>query len=157
MSNTETNPIETEAPADGVAGQDASEPADPWKAVSKFAHEHPAVVIAGGIATGLLVGALIPRRTIRNVSRRAVELAELAGAAGLTLGEQARRKAEAAGADLRERGAAVAERAAERIETYGEAAAERAERILDSAEQAAGKAGKIIADKASELKSRVQR
>jgi hypothetical protein len=112
------------------------------KAVVDFAREHPGLVVAGGVALGLVAGALLSRGTGRRLAQHALTLAEVAGAAGITLGKQAMDKAEDAGEGLRRGGEALAERAgrlAGPAEDAVDNASEAAHRLLRKAVELAGK------------------
>lgn len=63
--------------------------ADSAGKVVSFVKAHPVAVIAGGIAAGVVVSALLPRRSSRKVLGKALKLAELAGAASMLVGEGA--------------------------------------------------------------------
>ena len=69
--------------------------------LSTLAGEYPLLTIAGGIATGVLIAALLPRSIGRKLSRRTVALATIAGELGLTYGKQALDAANEAGRDAR--------------------------------------------------------
>ena len=88
MPNKEKHPMNDPLPA-----------GEPPESLADLAREHPGLVLAGGLAVGLLVGALIPRRKGGQLLRNAASLAAVAGELALALGEQTREKAE----DARER------------------------------------------------------
>lgn len=67
---------------------------EPPETLADLAREHPGLVLAGGLAVGLLVGALIPRRKGGRLLRNAASLAAVAGELALAFGEQTREKAE---------------------------------------------------------------
>lgn len=69
---------------------------EPPESLADIAREHPGLVLAGGLAVGLLVGALIPRRKGGRLLRNAASLAAVAGELALAFGEQTREKAEGA-------------------------------------------------------------
>ena len=52
---------------------------EPPESLADLAREHPGLVLAGGLAVGLLVGALIPRRKGGRLLRNAASLAAVAG------------------------------------------------------------------------------
>ena len=113
------------------------------KSVVDFVREHPGMVVAGGVALGLIAGALLaPRGSGRKLARRAMSLAEVAGTASVALGRQARDRAEDAGDDLRRQGEALAAKAGKLAEPAEEAidnASEAAHRLLRKAVELAGK------------------
>lgn len=112
------------------------------KAVADFARDHPGMVIAGGVALGLVAGGLLSRGTGRKLARHALTLAEAAGTAGLALGRQAVERAEDAGSGLRRQGEAIAEKAGRLAAPAEEAvdnAGEAAQRLLRKAVELAGK------------------
>lgn len=115
---------------------------EPGKAVVDFVREHPGAVIAGGVALGLIAGALLSRGSSRKLARHALTLIEIAGTAGLALGRQAVERAEDAGSELRRQGGALAERAGKLAAPAEEAvdnAGEAAQRLLRKAIDLAGK------------------
>ena len=132
-------------------------------AVTEFVRDHPVLVVAGGVAAGLLVGALIPRRTGKAIVKRSSKLADLIGAAAVSLGEDAAHRASSAGTQLRKgshvvadkaedwtaialHGASVfAQSAAQNLSKLSEAAAERAEALGEVAADQVGKAGQEAA------------
>lgn len=69
---------------------------EPPESLADLAREHPGLILAGGLAVGLLVGALIPRRKGGRLLRNAASLAAVAGELALMLGEQTREKADGA-------------------------------------------------------------
>lgn len=153
MSETDPDIIPEDLPEEEPAEAAEARGRDRIAAATGFVREHPGLTIAGGIAVGLIIGALLPKGRGRKLARRAVQLAEVAGASGLAFGRHARDRVESAGSSLRERGSA----AADRLAGYGETATEQAERFIDTAEQVAAKAGRDIARRAMELKSRIRR
>lgn len=64
--------------------------AEPTKRFSDFVREHPGAFIAGGVALGVVLGALFPRKAGSNVAKRALALAATAGELGLAASRQAR-------------------------------------------------------------------
>lgn len=136
---------------------------DSQRAVSSFVQDHPLLTVAGGIAVGLLAGALLPRRAGQRMARRSMELAEMAGAVGTLFGRQALERAETATRDLRKQSELLAGQAEKfgkatsgRIEKFGHVTKGRAERLAMPAEQTASSVGRRIAAKASALKSRIR-
>lgn len=112
------------------------------KAAVDFIREHPGLVIAGGVALGLVAGALLSRGSGRKLAGHALTLAEVAGAASLALGRQAVERAEDASSELRRQGGALAEKAGKLKAPAEEAvdnATEAAQRLLRKAIDLAGK------------------
>ncbi|WP_374412357.1 hypothetical protein [Novosphingobium colocasiae] len=95
-SATKVTPITPEAttPENALILSDKAEAAKEAVAettdkVVSFVKAHPVAVIAGGIAAGILVSALLPRRSGRKALGKALKLAEIAGAASMLVGEGA--------------------------------------------------------------------
>jgi hypothetical protein len=110
--------------------------------VSDFVRDHPGLVVAGGVALGLIAGAMLSRGSGRKLARHALTLAEMAGTAGLAFGKDALVRAEQAGGELRKQGEALAEKAGKLAEPGEEAmdnAGEAAQRLLRKAVELAGK------------------
>lgn len=160
MSKTD---LETTPQANGAEGVATPPSQGAVRATGDFVRDHPLLVVAGGIAIGAVVAALLPRGTGRRVARRAVQLAEVAGTASALLGSRAKDAASAAGEGLREQGGVLAEK----LERLGETASDRlgqarssaaplVERLIDPVENAALKAAEKVSKKASELRSRVR-
>lgn len=126
---------------------------NPARAVTDFVKEHPVLTVAGGVAVGVLVSALLPKGAARRAAGRAVTLAELAGAATAAFGRDAWDKAEDVGGELRERTAALGSAAAERAGRVREAAADRIAPAGDAASELVHR----IADAASDFAARVRR
>jgi hypothetical protein len=115
---------------------------DAGKAVVDFVREHPGLVVAGGVALGLVAGALLSRGGGRRLARHALTLAEVAGTASMALGRQAMERAEDAGSGLRRQGEVLAEKAGKLAGPAEEAvdtASEAAQRLLRKAVELAGK------------------
>jgi ElaB/YqjD/DUF883 family membrane-anchored ribosome-binding protein len=128
-------------------------------AVSDFVRDHPGWVVAGGVALGLVAGSLVARGSTRKLARRALTLAELAGAAGLALGKDAVDRAGEAGGSLRERGEAFIDRASGVLRERSDALADKAGKLAEPAEEtvdAAGEAAQRLLRKAVELAGRLR-
>jgi hypothetical protein len=152
--------------------------------LAEIAQDHPGLLLAGGLAAGLALGALLPRKPVRKAARGTAHLAEFFGAAGLALGRQAIGLAASTGSVLRSRSETAAERAeefgenaAEQLGRLGETVAERAEdlgegaieqlsrlgdaareqvrRVIGPADGAATRLGNHIAEKAAEVKAKL--
>lgn len=142
----------------------------PSEKIIAFVKEHPVLTVAGGIAAGIVVSALLPRKASRKLVGKAVNFAEAAGAATAMFGRETGEKAHALGQDARHKADELASRAARtgdaaaaRVEKYGlaamaaagalaRAATRRAEKLGDTATDK----GHRIADMASELKQRIK-
>lgn len=141
----------------------------PSDKVIAFVKRHPVLTVAGGIAIGVAVSALIPRKASRRFLGKAVDLAEAAGAASVVLGKQAGDKAHDVGTVARKQAFVFAHRAekagdvaAHSLEKYGLAAvaaasslgkatAKRASRFSDVAADAAQRLSEAAAEKAHSL------
>jgi hypothetical protein len=69
-------------PAQDHAAEDAA------SGIAGFVKDHPALVIAGGLALGLAAAALVPSSTRRRIARGTAAAASAASEAGLRLGKQ---------------------------------------------------------------------
>lgn len=141
----------------------------PSEKVIAFVKRHPVLTAAGGIAVGVAVSALLPRRFSRKLASRAVDLAEVAGSAGLVLGRKAGDKAHDLGIDARKQASKLAGRADKaselailNLEKYGLAAvgaasalgratARRASRLGDAAADTAGRIGDVAASRSTKV------
>ena len=112
-----------------VALPQRAEPATPSEKAVSFVKRHPVLTIAGGLAIGLAVSSLFPRRIGRKAVRRSLRLAETGAAAALSLGNEALERAEDGGAVARKKARVLAAQA----EKIGERAASRAERLSKKA------------------------
>ncbi|WP_395394777.1 hypothetical protein WBP07_05615 [Novosphingobium sp. BL-8A] len=127
----------------------ASETDSPSRKVIAFVKKHPVLVVAGGLAAGAVVSALLPRRVTRNAMSRTMEFAEAAGGAAMLLGRNASNKAHDLGIGAKREAGHIADRA----EKAGGLAAERLERYGLAALAAAGALGRATADKAEKVSS----
>lgn len=135
-----------------------------------FVKKHPVLTIAGGIAAGVAISALLPRKSGRKLARRATGLAEAAGAAAVMLGRETSEKAQHFGHDAKHKAEALAARAekaggvaAVNLEKVGLAALAAAtslgHKTARSAERIGASAANTshhLAEKAGELKQRVR-
>ncbi len=114
---------------------------DTGQAVANFVRDHPAIVVAGGVALGLIAGGLLSRGGIlsrgngRKLARQALTLAEVAGTAGLAFGRQAKERAGDAGEALAEQAGKLKGPAEDAVDHASEAA----HRLLRKAVELAGK------------------
>lgn len=138
----------------------------PSEKVIAFVKRHPVITVAGGVAVGIAVSALLPRRATRLVPRRAsrkllekaVDLAEVASAAGLVLGKQAGEKAHDVGVGARKQAYVFADKAEKasgiavlNLEKYGLAAVAAASALGRATAKRASKLGDVAADAAHRL------
>jgi hypothetical protein len=135
-----------------------------------FVKKHPVLTIAGGIAAGVAISALLPRKGGRKLARKAAGLAEAAGAAAVMFGRETSEKAHHLGHEARHKAEALASRAekaggaaAGNLEKVGLAALAAAsslgQRTARSAERISAGAVNTshhLAEKAGELKQRVR-
>ncbi|MFC0203377.1 hypothetical protein [Novosphingobium soli] len=153
----------------------------PSEKVIAFVKKHPVMTVAGGIAIGVAVSALLPRKASRRLLGKAVDLAEAAGAASAVFAHQAGDRAHDLGIDARKRASVfatkaekVGDRALINLEKYGLAAvgaasalgrttARRASRLSDAAADQANRLGDVAAVRSAKvlhmaegLKSRVK-
>jgi len=135
--------------------------------VASVVRDHPFLVIAGGIAVGVAIAALLPKRSnsaTGRLSRGARHLAEAAGAASLALGREVLEKGsharEAARDTGRDLGLMAKDRAAQagtQLRRQGEAALDRAEDALGAAGDASQKLLRKATELAGEIRGRVRR
>jgi hypothetical protein len=134
------------------------EPTTPSEKAVSFVKEHPVLTIAGGVAVGLVISALIPRSFGRRLASRALGFAEAGATAALALGQETLDKAEDGGVVARKKARVLArqaermgERAAARAEKLSAKAAARAERLGAAALGTASLWGHAAADRAEHL------
>jgi len=123
------------------------EPTTASEKVVAFAKEHPVLTVAGGVAVGLAISALIPRSFSRKLSKRAFALAEAGATAVFAYGQEALDKSEDAGVIARKKAGVLAGQA----ERLGERAVEKAEKISAAALSTAGVFGHAAAERAERL------
>ena len=122
---------------------------DPPETYRSLAAEYPWLSVAGGVALGLLAGALLPKGAGSKLGRRVVAAATIASELGLAFGKSARAKAEEAGRE----GAA---RLSDLGETVGEGAADLRQRATMAANRTRS-SGLKLAGQAIRLAARVRR
>lgn len=134
------------------------EPVTPSEKAISFVKRHPVLTVAGGLAVGLAVSALIPRSFSRRFAKRAFRYAEAGATAALAYGQNALDEAEHGGVVARKKARLIAsraeklsERAAIRAEKLGAKAAARAERLGIAALGTANAWGHAVADRAERL------
>lgn len=142
----------------------------PSEKVIGFVRKHPVLTVAGGLAAGLAISAMLPRKAGRRLAGRALTIAEAAGAAAMTFGRDTSGKVQNLGHDARHKAEDLATRAekaggvtAAQLEKYGLAAIAAASALGRAAVKRAEKVGHAaadkghqIADKAGELKQRIR-
>lgn len=127
--------------------------AGPPESYRSLAGEYPWLSVAGGLAVGLLVGALLPKGTARKVSRRAVGLATIAAELGIAFSKQAR----TAAGDVAHDGA---ERLGDLGHRFDDSTAELRTRARRSAGMALGSArsaGQTVVREALKLAARARK
>lgn len=143
MTTAETKIVpaaNSEASTNVVALPHRPEPVTNSEKALTFVKEHPMLTVAGGLAIGLLVNALIPRRANRGLSKRALRIAEAGAAAALSFGQDTLEKAEDGGVIARKKAKLFAKqteklggRAATRAEKLSAIAAAKAEKLTEKA------------------------
>jgi hypothetical protein len=132
----------SEATSNIVALPSRPEPVTATEKALGFVKEHPVLTIAGGLAAGLLISSLIPRRANRGLTKRALRIAEAGAAAALSFGQDTYDRAEDGGILARKKAKAFGKQA----EKLGDRAAARAEKLASSAAARAEKlSGKAVA------------
>ncbi|MET0588707.1 MAG: hypothetical protein ABWZ75_09310 [Novosphingobium sp.] len=119
----------------------ANDTSNDQESIGDLFRKHPAAFIAGGVALGIIAGALLPRGTGRRLAKGAVVLATTAGEAGLALSRNARDKAEDLGREGRDA-----------LERNAGAAQRRAAELADNARTTGAK----LVDQVVELASKVR-
>jgi hypothetical protein len=147
-----------EASTNVVALPKAPEPVTPSEKALTFVKEHPMLTIAGGLAAGVLISALLPSRANRSLSKRALRIAEAGAAAALSFGQDTLDKAEEGGVFARKKAKVFAhqaekmsDRAAARAEKIGTIAVERAEKLTGKAVAKAERFGVVALGTAGAL------
>jgi hypothetical protein len=149
---TDTKPVsgtdgDTIPSTNVVALPTRPEPATPSEKALSFVKKHPVLTVAGGVAAGLVISALIPRSFSRKLAKRAVGLAEAGASAALAMGHDAVDAAED-GSKIARKKAIVLAHQAERL---GEKAASKAERLGVAALGTASALGHAAAERAEWL------
>lgn len=120
--------------------------------VRAVASDYPFALLLGGMALGVVVGAMLPRAAGRKLARGAVAAATLAGELGLIYGRQALDKAGETAGSLDGLKAAVATTAAD----YSRRAADVTEDALTAARTSAREVGHKIGRQAIRLRSQLR-
>lgn len=171
--NDPTTPPAAQSSVEGTnvvpLGPTVAEPT-PSEKIIGFVRRHPVATVAGGIAIGVAISALLPRKSGRKLLGRAVNLAEAAGAASVMFGRETSEKAHDLGREARNRAGELASRAGEagdataaRLEKIGLAAMAAATALgkattkrAENFGHAASETGHQIADRASDLRQRLR-
>lgn len=124
--------------------------------VTGFVREHPVLVVAGGLAAGILAAGLFPRRNRKRVKDSANHLAEMATAAVLPLMRQMLERAQDAGEDIRRQGEKLAGKAEGMGLAARDAARDTASRTAARAGTAATSTARRIVDIAADIQSRMR-
>jgi ElaB/YqjD/DUF883 family membrane-anchored ribosome-binding protein len=156
---SQTPPATSTAPATNVVALPAKTPEQrPSDKAIAWVKKHPVLTIAGGIAVGAAVGALLPRRAGQRMANRAFELAEMAAATSMMFGREAADKAEEIGEGAKRKAGSLAhtaerlgDRAAHRVERAGSAALGTAGALAYSARNRAERLGDAAVDRASRV------
>ena len=159
LEDTTTTPeANTETATNIVPVPTRPEPAKPSDKALAFVKEHPFITVAGGIAAGLLVSALIPKRANRGLTKRALRLAETGAAAALSFSQSTLGKAEDGGIYAQKKAKVLAHQAekfasvaAKKAGTIGENAASKAERLSSIALEKAGAWGQAASERADKI------
>ena len=165
-----TIPTDAKTPSSNiVALPHRAEAMTPSEKAIGFVKRHPVLTVAGGLAAGLVISALIPRSYSRRLAKRALGFAEAGATAALALGHEAVDKAESGSIIARKKAGIFASRAeklsekaldkAERLgvaalgsaSVWGHAAADRAERLGHAAAERAETFGGRASDRLSQL------
>lgn len=139
---------ELDRPADAEADKSASPP----DGVRQLAMDYPFALLLGGVALGVVAGALIPRLGGRKLAHSAAAAAAAVGEIGLTYGrsalDAASRKSEEPAERIKDLGAAVRESAADLTRGAAQLLAQFTE-LAASARDRAGDVAGDVADEAS--------
>lgn len=127
--------------------------ADPPEDYRSLAGQYPWLSIAGGLAVGLLVGALLPKGAARKLGTRAVGLATIAAELGLAFSKQAR----SAAAETAQDGAAKIGEIGHRLDEGTAELRGRARRSVGHAAGSARSAGKSVVREAIKLAARARK
>jgi hypothetical protein len=149
---TDTKPVsgtdgDTIPSTNVVALPTRPEPATPSEKALSFVKKHPVLTVAGGVAAGLVISALIPRSFSRKLAKRAMGLAEAGASAALAMGHDAVDAAEDGSKIARQKAIVLAHQA----ERLGEKAASKAERLGVAALGTASALGHAAAERAEWL------
>lgn len=114
---------------------------NPPEGVRALAMDYPFAILLGGLAVGVVAGAMFPKAAGRRVSRKALAAAAVAGELALTYGKQALQLANETAASAKTEGGKILDGIGERLEdlsgTVGEAATGAGKRAADVSSDAA--------------------
>ncbi|GAM06923.1 MULTISPECIES: hypothetical protein [Novosphingobium] len=131
-----------------VALHSSSKDERPSEKVIGFVKRHPVITVAGGLAVGAAVAALLPRRMTRGAATRAISIAQTAGTTTLLFGKRAGDEIRLLGHRASDETHAALEGLEERAEHAGDYAAGKLEKLataaLGFASSIARKSGKRI-------------
>lgn len=163
---TETDPKQAVTPspmANNVVPLPAAptEPSRPSAKIVSFVKRHPVLTVAGAVAAGIAVSAVLPRRTGRKALGKALSIAEAAGTASLIFGREAGEKAQTLGAGARDQVSLLGSKAgktghdvADTLEKYGLAAIAAASAVGRATARRAGKLGHTAAEQVHQVSER---
>lgn len=170
---TETDPTKPVAKGTNVVPLPAvAAEQRPSEKIMAFVKRHPVLTVAGAVAAGVAVSALLPRRSGSRLLGKAINLAEMAGTASMMFGREAGEKAQSLGKDARKQASELGHRAEKagqitghQLEKYGLAAlaaagalgratAARAEKVSDAAVETASRIGGAATEGAHRAKAK---
>lgn len=117
------------------------------KSFSTYVREHPGAFIAGGVALGVVLGALFPKRAGTSVAKRALALAATAGELGIVASRHAREGAEKAAHEAKELAGKAAQEAGKVIDRDSVIVREKAGQFATVAREAGQKVAERIASR----------
>lgn len=129
----------------------------PPEGVRALALDYPFALVAGGLAVGVLIGALLPRRQASRLSRPLLAVAGAASEFGLAYAQKALTRATAAAHDATAAGSRLLEAAADHADDLAESAGDHASDYAGRAAAAAGAAPAAIRDSGRKLAQSVVR
>lgn len=164
MTETKTDATATNQTSGNVIPLPTQPEKGPREAVTQFVRDHPVMVIAGGLAIGLIAAAVIPRRARRSVAGRASRLANAIGTAGAVLGERALTRAQTAGSGIRQRtnllshqAERLGDAALDRVDHWSDAALDRAGNLLPFRKRVPETIAEKLSARAGELRRQLRR
>lgn len=114
---------------------------NPPEGVKALAMDYPFAILLGGLAVGVVVGAMLPKAAGRRASRKALTAAAVARELALTYGKRAMHLANETAASAKTEGGKILDGMGERLEdlsgTVGEAATGAGQRAADVSSDAA--------------------
>lgn len=108
----------------------------PPEGVKALALDYPLALVAGGLAVGVVIGALLPRRQASRLSRPLLAALGAASEFGLAYAQKALSRANAAAAEASNAGGKVIDAAGDQVDDLAEDAAAYAARIAAAVETA---------------------